>query len=260
MVSSTDLPQPVLSDTVLTTLKSVDPDRYRSALFADTPVRARLLLLYAFHYELAKVPELVSDPMIGAIRYQWWREAIDEIYTGKTVRKHEIVSPLAKMFRTSNMPRFWVDTLIDARARDLDPRPFSNLSDARSYCQQTSGVLMQMAVQLTGGNADISVECAGEAWGLTGLARAWGYYHNTMLSQLTFDDVCEAANAAHRKGRKLSGKIMARDMPALAYAALVPKYLVRLTDSHYDPLIQPVSYSPFLKRLRLMGAVITARV
>ena len=61
----------MISTPTLEQLKAADPDRCRAAMFADKTTRERLLLLYAFHYELAKVPELVSEPMIGAIRYQW---------------------------------------------------------------------------------------------------------------------------------------------------------------------------------------------
>ena len=75
-------------------VQSADPDRLRAAQLADKEGRERLLILYAFHLELAKVPELVSEPMIGDIRYQWWRDAVAEIYETNSVRKHEITTPL----------------------------------------------------------------------------------------------------------------------------------------------------------------------
>ena len=112
----------MLSEPTLAQLKSVDPDRLRAAVFADKEGRERLQLLYAFHYELAKVPELVSEPIVGQIRYQWWRDAIAEIYEGKLVRKHEIATPLAGVLKDYDVPRFWVDRLIDGRERDLDPQ------------------------------------------------------------------------------------------------------------------------------------------
>jgi len=154
----------MLSDPTLQQLKSVDPDRLRAAVFADKKGRERLQLLYAFHYELAKVPELVSEPMIGNIRYQWWRDAIAEIYEGRPVRKHEIATPLAKILIENDVPRFWVDRLIDGRERDLDPRPFATLEEAKDYCRQTSGVLMQIAVKILGAEPETSVLEAGEAW------------------------------------------------------------------------------------------------
>jgi len=140
----------MLNPAVIDTLKKADPDRCRAAMFADEALRQKLLTLYAFHYELAKVPELVSEPMLGAIRYQWWRDCVDEIYTGKPVRRHEVATPLSEVLREAEIPRFWVDRLIDGRERDIDPRPFGTLDETKQYCQDTSGQLMQIALQLTG--------------------------------------------------------------------------------------------------------------
>ena len=82
-------------------LKKADPDRYRAALMSARQGREDLLILYAFHYELSKVPDVTSEPMLGQIRYEWWREAIDEIYSGREVRRHEISTPLSEMLKLS---------------------------------------------------------------------------------------------------------------------------------------------------------------
>lgn len=250
----------MLSDTLIDNLKVVDPDRYRSALFADTSGRQKLLTLYAFHAELAKVPELVSEPMLGEIRYQWWRDCIAEIYEGSRVRAHEVSTPLAALLRENEMPRFWVDRLIDGRARDLDPQPFKDVHEAQRYSQQTSGTLMQMAVHLLGGEAGDAVLRAGEAWGLTGIARSWRYYTNGMLSQIEFSEVCEAAHQAHKAACREIKALPPQAFPAAAYAALVPKFLAKLSHSRHDAATQSVQYAPVLKQLRLMGAVVTGRI
>ena len=250
----------MLSEPTLQQLKSVDPDRLRAAVFADKAGRERLQLLYAFHYELAKVPELVSEPMIGQIRYQWWRDAVAEIYESKPVRKHEIATPLTEVFLNHDVPRFWVDRLIDGRERDLDPRPFANLEEAKVYCRQTSGVLMQIAVKLLGAEPDEAVLSAGEAWGLAGLARAYGHYQKGMLSELDFKALCSAAQESRKKAFIGLKDLPSSAFPAVAYAALVPKFITRLTHSKHDPATMTVSYGPLLKQLRLMGAVMRGRV
>ena len=249
----------MISAPTLETLKQVDPDRCRAAMFADKETRDRLLLLYAFHYELAKVPELVSEPMIGAIRYQWWRDAVAEIYDGKAVRQHEVVVPLAALISECDIPRFWLDKLIDARERDLDPRPFSDLDDAKAYCRETSGVLMQLAVKIAGQEPDDKVIAAGQAWGLTGLARAYQYYQSGMLSNLSFDKLCTAAQDAHKDSGGFK-TVESSAFPAGAYAALIPGYIKRLTHKAHDPATMSVSYDPLSKRLCLLRAVIRGKV
>lgn len=249
-----------LHDDVLTRLKTADPDRVRAAMFAEEEVRARLLLLYAFHLELAKVPELVSEPMIGQIRYQWWRDAIAEIYETNSVRKHEITTPLRSLLLDYDIPRFWVDQLINGRERDIDPRPFEGLTEAQDYCNSTSGALLKIAVKLCGSEPANGVEAAGIAWGMTGLARAYCYYHGTMLSEVSFNRLCEVAKAKHKAAIDPLKQMSSEAFPAVAYAALIPPYLKRLTKTGYDPKKQQVSYIAFRKQTRLLGAVLRGKV
>ena len=238
-------------------LKKADPDRYRAALMADTQGRRDLLILYAFHYELSKVPDVTSEPMLGQIRYEWWREAIDEIYTGREVRRHEISTPLAEMLRRTDVPRFWIDRLIDGRARDLDPQAFTDISDARDYARQTSGQLLQIAIKVLGGAPDEAALNAGEAWGLTGLARSFGYYHDRVLQNLSFEDLIAAAEESYASGQ---GKVETAIFPALAYAALVPKFLNRMKRSGFDPKTQRVEYGPLAKQYRLFVAGVRGKI
>ncbi|MEP1230673.1 MAG: squalene/phytoene synthase family protein, partial [Litorimonas sp.] len=208
----------MLTPDVIDRVKKADPDRYRAAMFADKDVRESLLVFYAFHSELAKIPELVSEPMLGAIRYQWWRDCVDEIYTEKPVRRHEVATPLAKVLRTSDVPRFWVDALINGRERDIDPRPFEDMSAAKQYCQDTSGQLMQIALNLTGEESG-HVMLLGQAWGLTGLARGYRFYHDTMLKAVSFSDISQAAREDYDIVRSAITKMSTKAMPALGYGA-----------------------------------------
>ena len=80
-------------------LSGHDRDRYLTTLFAPAERRAMLLALYAFNFEVAKLREVTREPLIGQIRLQWWRDAIDKIYGGAPPRRHEIVEPLAVVIR-----------------------------------------------------------------------------------------------------------------------------------------------------------------
>lgn len=245
---------------VISRLKQADPDRYRAALFAEEVVREKLILLYAFHVELAKVPELVSEPMIGQIRYQWWRDAIAEIYETDSVRSHEITTPLRRLLQECDVPRFWVDQLIDGRERDIDPRPFNDLTEVQDYCAATSGALMKMAVKICGVEIDDRIEPAGTAWGLTGLARAYGYYHETMLSEVSFERLCHSAKAKYESAKESNEKLSAESLPALAYASLVPRFLNKITHKGFDPKTDRVRYSPLAKQFHLLQSVIKGRI
>ena len=119
---------------------------------------------------------------------------------------------------------------------------------------------MQIAVKLLGTEPDDAVLAAGEAWGLTGLARAYGYYQKGMLSELDFTALCRAAQDSRNIAAKGLAALPSTAFPAVAYAALVPKFISRLTHSKHDPATMSVSYGPILKQLRLMGAVMRGKI
>ena len=246
---------------VIANLKSVDPDRYRTASFAKTEVRENLYILYAFHAELAKVPELVSEPMIGEIRYHWWRDVIDEIFCAKPIRQHEITLPLATLVNDRKLSRFHLDRLIDGRARDLDPEPFADMGAAIEYCRATSGELIRLAVQCVSDDFDDGALIqAGEAWGLTGLARAWRYYQSSMLSNLAFEDICTAAQNSYDDAAKMLNPVAPDLVPAIGYVSLTPHFLSRMRKSGFDPAKDDPGFSPLAKQIQLMRAVVTGRL
>ncbi|WP_017930738.1 squalene/phytoene synthase family protein [Robiginitomaculum antarcticum] len=237
-----------------------DPDRRRAALFAPKGVRDDLLTLYAFHYELAKIPELVSEPMVGAIRYQWWRDAVEEIYGGGNVRSHEVSTPLAQMVRRRNLPRFGLDKLIDARMGDLEAEPFADIAAARDYAAQTSGRLMTLAARIASPDENMDfARLLGRSWGMAGLVRAYGYYHKAMLLNLDYGDLRAAALEDYKVAKASAGKVSADLIPAIAYAGLVPKFIAK-SGGDFDPLTTGLTLGPLAKQLRLMGVVITGRV
>src|SRR5208282_2825234 len=84
--------------TVAQLVRRHDRDRFVTALFAAPGRREALFALYAFNYEVARIREAVSEPLLGSIRLQWWREVIREINEGKPPRQHEVAEALAASF------------------------------------------------------------------------------------------------------------------------------------------------------------------
>src|SRR6266436_4203876 len=71
-----------------------DRDRFQTVLFAPAARREALFALYAFNYEIARVRERVTEPTLGRIRLEWWRETIVVAFEGGSVRRHIVVEPL----------------------------------------------------------------------------------------------------------------------------------------------------------------------
>jgi NADH dehydrogenase [ubiquinone] 1 alpha subcomplex assembly factor 6 len=161
-------------------LRRHDRDRYLSALFAPAGRRAAVIALYAFNHEIAKTREVVSEPLLGRIRLQWWREALDEVYRGAAVREHEVMTPLAVTIREHRLSRGHFDAMIDARELDLVDEPPASLAALEDYCAATAGRLQCLVLEALGVREDEAAAHGareiGIAYALVGLIRAIPYH------------------------------------------------------------------------------------
>lgn len=153
-----------------------DHDRFLTAIFAPEPARQRLFALYAFNLEIAKAREVVTEPLIGRMRLQWWRDTMDTLYAGKPVA-HEVAAPLGQTIRDAGLSRGFFDRLIDAREADMEETPFPDFAAFRAYARETAAPLLMLASEALGcsplpDEAKRSAEIAGTAWAMTGLLRA----------------------------------------------------------------------------------------
>jgi phytoene synthase len=147
-----------------------DRERYLVALFAPASSRTDLLALLAANHEIAKTGEVVSEPMIGRIRLQWWRESFDGIDAG-TPRLHEVVQPLADLAARHPGVLDHLRRVVDARETDLEDAPFADLDALAAYADATGGALAAAWAQVLGADRD-AARAVGTGWALIGLARA----------------------------------------------------------------------------------------
>jgi len=83
----------------------MDHDRFQTGLFAPARKRNTLFALYAFNYEIARVRETVTEPMLGQIRLQWWREVVETAYAGTAPRQHVVAIALTEAIREFALTR-----------------------------------------------------------------------------------------------------------------------------------------------------------
>ena len=192
-----------------------DRERYLTALFAPANRRAAMVALFAFNYEIARTREVVSEPMLGLIRLQWWREAIETACDTGKVQAHEVLVPLAAAIRQHRLDRSLFARMIDARERDLQGEPPANRDELKAYCESTSGAL-QLLVLATLGEfsepAHGAVCASGAAYALAGLIRAIPF-HARFRRQYIPRDLAETA------GLELRDLTELRQSPALAAIA-----------------------------------------
>ncbi|WP_112323072.1 squalene/phytoene synthase family protein [Oceanibium sediminis] len=127
-----------------------DPDRFRAAMAAPLPGRGALLVLGAFNLEVARAPWVTQEPLIAQMRLQWWRDAVEEIYTGKPPRAHEVVTPLAEVIQSHDLPRALFERIIDARVGDIAREAPASREAVWRYLEQTGGALTTLGAGVLG--------------------------------------------------------------------------------------------------------------
>lgn len=210
-------------------LKKIDPDRYVAALYAPPELRRRLAALYAFDNELDRVRRIASEPLIGEIRYQWWREALADLGAAPARGRHELLEPLA----AAGLQRCaeGLHQLIDAHALMLsdvaegDP-PIGRL---RERIAQRGAAVARIAVELAGGAAlEETAEFARDAAAAYHLARE--LYADCGDAEkapdaAAFDAIRADVEAALDRCRKEHRPPPVETAPALLHAALAPDYM-----------------------------------
>jgi len=153
-------------------VEKADPLRFRATMAAPVAARHVLFPLYAFNVEVARAPWVTGEPMIAEMRLQWWRDALDEIAAGGTVRRHEVVTPLARVLEPEDARV--LDLLIEARRKDIEAAPFAQNEDLAIYLDRTASGLLWVAARRLGAGPETEgrVRSAGFAQGLAGWFRA----------------------------------------------------------------------------------------
>lgn len=262
-------------------LRLLDRDRFLTALFAAPQPRVELLALYSFNLEVARIPELISEPMIGEIRLAWWREAMADIYEGKPGR-HQAMQVLATAVERGHLPRDLFDRLIDARFHDFDEAPPATLDALLAYAANTSSTLAELALRLLTGEAgDEALEAArqmGIAYALAGILRAIPYHagrgrlllpadllllhnvdpHDVLhgratpglrdITRLLHDEAVRSLKAA----RNLRRYVPRTGAPALLPATLASGYLKALAQAGFDPFAANYDRGAFARSCALM--------
>ncbi len=270
--------------------ESGDLDRYWSALFAPADQRRHLFALYAFNLEVAKIRDVVSEPMLGEIRLQWWRETIDGIYEGQT-RQHEVALALAGAIEAHNLPQNGFQSYLDERQADLEPHPFASVSHLERFAHTTNSFLLGVAAKILMPVVDqLALEQAakpgGTAHTISSILRALpvqaqrqrcdipddlvakhkvdlealyaGRMHVGLRSAL--DELIEVARENLVQARNEISPLGSTVLPAFLPLSLVEVRLRRLAQTGFDPFRDAAELQPLSRQLRLLWHMVIGRI
>lgn len=158
----------------LALLREADRDRYLTVLYAPEDRRGGLAALYAFNAEIARIRDLVHEPLPGEVRLQWWRDLINGEARG-SAEAHPVAAALIGAIEKYELPRTAFDNYCEARIFDLYDDPMPSRNDLEGYCGETASATIQLAGFILDRDAaqtqTETIGHAGVAQAVTGLLR-----------------------------------------------------------------------------------------
>jgi phytoene synthase len=153
-----------------TEVRRDDRDRWLASLFLPDRARPHFHALLAFNLEIAKVRDTVSEPMLGEIRFQWWRDAL----TNRAPAGNPVAEALLDTIERCRLDAGRLLALIEARSFDLYDDPMPSIEAYEGYARETSSTLFDLTAQILepGFPAHAATDAAGRAYAMTGLLRA----------------------------------------------------------------------------------------
>lgn len=256
-------------------VRAADRDRFLAALFAPRERRGALFALYAFNVEIARVREVVRDPVAGEIRLQWWSDVLAG--DGRwEIEAHPVASALRASVARYGLPPERLQTTISARRFDLYDEPMATLADLEAYADGASSSLIALAAQiLNGGAPDIDAlsHHAGRAQAIAGLLKAFPFHaargqlfvplellerhgadrEDVRIGRATpqlrsaLADLRDSARRHLRQAQDMARTVSPDAMPALLPVALAGATLARMERGDYDPFV-PVEIAPWRRQ------------
>jgi 15-cis-phytoene synthase len=266
------------------------PDRTLATSFISPDARARVIALVLFSHEIGRARAVVSEPGLAAIRLQWWRDTIEQIYAGGTIRAQPVAVALAATIQEAGLPRTYFDAMIDGHEQELDATPFATWADLDAYLDATQGNLNRLSL-LASGIASITTPMdqaarqAGIAWGLSTLMGAmpqWCVRRCTWLPREVTDrldleslysgqieaslhaalvDVLKRTKIARKATNvALASAQIGASFPVLAHACLAQRYGQTSLPKANQQWSQPREVSLLERQVRITLSVARARI
>jgi phytoene synthase len=245
-------------------LRRDDPDRWLASLFVPASARPHVHALYAFNLEIARVREIVSEPLLGEMRFQWWRDALESAEAGD-VTANPVAAALIATIDRFQLPKPALLDLIEARLFDLYDDQMETVAALEAYARATTSILFRLTTRVIDPQHAVEglgvADHAGIAYAVTGLLRALPWHrargqsyvpveslgaHGGSPGDFTAEPAAPALRAALADLRALVRShleifaarlpcVPDQSRPAYLAAALCEDYLRQMEKRGYDP-------------------------
>ena len=275
-------------DVIRASARAWELDRYLAALLAPRQVRQDLLALAAFAGEVARIPAFVTEPMMGEIRLQWWREALEN--TDLATRSGHPVADATRLTAARHrLPLGLLIGFIDAQTVLLHDELIKDDQMLAAHLAKTEGALFELALRILGRGdetAHVTALAAGRAYGLARvlveLPALWAQRRILIpkarldAAGLTFPQVqagvpaerltpvleglAQEAERSFGEVRRLERQLSRAQCAALLPVAVVEPYLRAFRKGRRDPLREPLDIAPLRRVLALWWSHLRGRL
>lgn len=160
------------ADPIVAVARAFERDLYTAALLAPRSARHDLMTIAAFVGEIGRIPPFVSEPMMGEIRFQWWRDSLEAGHATGALSGHPVADALAGLMRRHAIAPALAIGVIDAHGLRLDSEPPEDLYALKVHLAKIYGAAFELAAKVTSGTGAVDgdtqalVQQAGVAYGL----------------------------------------------------------------------------------------------
>lgn len=134
--------------------RKYDSPSYTLQTFIPATTKDAYLAIRALNIELARIPDVVSNHTIGALRYQFWRDNLNRSFTHTppgepvSILLHHALTQLKD--RHPNIPvsslKSWLTKIIAAREQYSDNRAYPSMEALESYAEATYSTLLYLTL------------------------------------------------------------------------------------------------------------------
>lgn len=159
-------------------VRNLDYENYLCVLLLPKRFRTSVFAVRAFNVELARVQDSVSDPNIGRMRLQFWRDSLDDIYKDHPPQQ-PVALELAQAVSKHKLMKRWFSRLIDARESNLSNRPYQTTEALEEHSEKAVSSVLYLILECLGikdVQADHAASHLGKAIGLVTLLRATPFH------------------------------------------------------------------------------------
>ncbi|XP_043276355.1 NADH dehydrogenase (ubiquinone) complex I, assembly factor 6 [Venturia canescens] len=165
-----------------------DHESYLCSLLLPHNIRSAAFAIRAFNVEIAQIEDQVTDNLIGKMRYKFWEDSLDNIYSGLPPRS-PVPLELHRLLKRHKLSKRYFKRLISSRSERSGVTTFADLESLEKYAENAFSSIYYLLLEANSTvnvDADHAASHLGKSHGIVTLIRSVPYHaqkRNCILPQ-----------------------------------------------------------------------------